>query len=216
MKAKDLQAVVFDLDGTLLNSAAVHYDAYLTMFARFGIEMDEELFWEVYSPNWFAVYEAMGLAKEDWELADKIWLNEVANHDPQLFPGVKDLLAQLQMSYRLGIVTSGSKERVLRDLRKTGLMPYFPVLVTGGDISEPKPAPQGLNIALEGLQTAPHQAIYVGDTHEDRQMAQAAGVEFIGVENRILKADSQASFVTIDAVADLADYIGLSGSDGAR
>jgi HAD superfamily hydrolase (TIGR01549 family) len=59
-----LKAVLFDLDGTLLDSFQLHYAAYQTMFAEFGIEMRRELFLNTYSPNWYRTYEAFGLAEE--------------------------------------------------------------------------------------------------------------------------------------------------------
>jgi len=205
-----IRAIIFDLDGTLLDSFAVHFDAYVTMFAKFGIAMDEDLFWQIYSPNWFAVYETMGLAEKDWPLADKIWVAEVAKRDPQLFPGVMDMLKQLQDSYFLALVTSGSKNRVVKDLERTGLAPYFAVLVTGDDISRPKPDPEGLIMALDGLGLRANEAIYVGDTHEDRQAAEAAGMRFIGIENRILKPDRHSPFETVEAAADLIHYLPAS------
>ena len=176
-----IKAVLFDLDGTLLDSFPMHYVVYETMFSQFGIAMSRELFLSTYSPNWYRTYEAFGLAEEHWNAANDLWLNEAAKHAPELFPGVKDVLAELNKCFALGIVTSGSKSRVIEDLDRTGIAQLFKVVITAGDISQPKPAPEGLEIAMRELSVAASETVYIGDAHADFEMARAAGVKFFGV-----------------------------------
>ena len=177
----DLRAVLFDLDGTLLDSFSAHFAAYQATFTHFGIATSLEHLLRVYSPNWLEVYRGMGLAEQHWSDADAIWLAEAARHTPQLFPGAQELLEGLRQRFTLGLVTSGSSERVRRDLERNGLAGRFQVIITGGDVCQPKPDPEGLLNALGQLRVAPSQAIFVGDAAADAHMAQAAGVPFIGV-----------------------------------
>lgn len=58
---QEFKAVLFDLDGTLLDSFSVHLEVYEIMFARFGIQITKESFLRAYSPNWYETYEVMGL-----------------------------------------------------------------------------------------------------------------------------------------------------------
>jgi len=176
-----IEAILFDLDGTLLDSFGLHYGAYEVMFGHFGIEMSRELFLQTYSPNWYRTYEAFGLAEEHWELANTLWLEAAAVHEPQLFPGVETMLVELGSNYQLGIVTSGSKSRVVNDLDRLDIAHLFSTIVTGDDIVEPKPAPDALELALSHLSILPHDAVYVGDAHADFEMSRAAGVRFVGV-----------------------------------
>jgi HAD superfamily hydrolase (TIGR01549 family) len=175
------KAVIFDLDGTLLDSFSLHYAAYETMFGHFGIEMRREIFLNSYSPNWYRTYEAFGLAEEHWESANNLWLMAAADHAPELFAGVDELLNDLGSRYALGIVTSGSKSRVVNDLARLGISGRFSTVVTGDDIARPKPAPEGLERAIRELAIGPHESVYVGDAHADFEMSRAAGVRFIGV-----------------------------------
>ncbi len=177
----DLRAVLFDLDGTLLDSFSGHFAAYQVTFKHFGLSACLEDLLRVYSPDWLAVYRAMGLPEQHWAEADAIWLAEAARHAPQLFPGAQELLGTLQAHYTLGLVTSGSSERVRRDLARNGLDGCFQVVVTGGDVCRPKPDPEGLLQALQQMGIAPCQAVFVGDAAADALMAQAAGVAFIGM-----------------------------------
>ncbi|HKP70822.1 MAG TPA: HAD family hydrolase [Pyrinomonadaceae bacterium] len=176
-----MKAVLFDLDGTLLDSFALHYLAYETMFGHFGIEMSRELFLSTYSPNWYRTYEAFGLHQEHWERANTLWLEAAAVHKPELFPAVEEMLAELGSIYELGIVTSGSKSRVVNDLDRLSIAGHFSTVITGDDIANPKPAPDALELALRYLSVAAADAVYVGDAHADFEMSRAAGVRFIGV-----------------------------------
>src|SRR5690348_10932878 len=136
-----IKAVLFDLDGTLLDSFGLHYSAYEVMFAEFGIAMEKQLFISTYSPNWYRTYEAFGLDEQHWASANELWLRVAESHRAELFDGVIDMLDQLNAEHELGIVTSGSKSRVLRDMDRLDIHKYFSTLITGDDISEPKPAP---------------------------------------------------------------------------
>ena len=176
-----IKAILFDLDGTLLDSFHLHYSAYEDMFGHFGIEMSRELFLSTYSPNWYRTYEAFGLGEEHWERANSLWLEAAAVQEPELFPGVEEMLVELGSSYGLGIVTSGSKSRVVNDLDRLDIARHFSTIVTGDDITEPKPAPEALELALTHLSIPPHDAVYVGDAHADFEMSRAAGVRFFGV-----------------------------------
>jgi pyrophosphatase PpaX len=176
-----LRAVIFDLDGTLLDSFSGHFAAYQATFTHFGLPCGLEDLLRVYSPDWLAVYRAVGLPEQHWAEADAIWLAEAARHAPQPFPGALELLEGLADHFALGLVTSGSSERVRGDLERNDLDRRFQVVITGGDVCTPKPHPEGLQSALTQLRVAPTQAVFVGDAAADAHMAQAAGVMFIGM-----------------------------------
>ncbi|HYE14255.1 MAG TPA: HAD family hydrolase [Pyrinomonadaceae bacterium] len=186
-----VRGILFDLDGTLLDSFPSHFEAYRVMFARYRIEISEESFLAAYSPNWYHTYEALGLPGEVWEEANSHWVEAAAALPPLPFPGAAETLEALGSSYELGVVTSGSRGRVLRDLERTGIGRFFRVVVTGDDVREPKPAPEGLELGLARMGLSPGEAVYVGDAHADYEMARAAGVEFLGIPSSFasLKGD---------------------------
>lgn len=202
-----IKAVLFDLDGTLLDSFGLHYSAYEVMFAEFGIEMEKELFLSTYSPNWYRTYEAFGLDEKHWPSANDLWLQAAEAHRAELFHDVIDVLDYLQRKYEMGIVTSGSKSRVLRDMDGLDIHKYFSTLVTSDDITEPKPAPQGLQMALEKLKLSPDEAVYVGDAHADFEMSRAAGVPFIGVPSEFANLMHDHPEYEIHSIKTLPDVI---------
>lgn len=204
---KSVKAVLFDLDGTLLDSFPMHYDVYETMFSQFGITMSKELFLSTYSPNWYRTYEAFGLAEEHWTVANDVWLSEAAKHSPELFPGVADLLAELSKTLSLGIVTSGSKSRVIQDLDRTGIATFFNTVITGDDIAQPKPSPEGLETAMRQLSVTASEVVYVGDAHADFEMARAADVRFFGVQSEFANLTTDHPEYDIYPLISLPDLV---------
>ena len=176
-----INTLLFDLDGTLVDSFSVHLEIFRLTFAHFGIQLTEEKFLSSYSPNWYKIYEAFGLNKKDWNSADAFWLREAEKITIRLFPGVKDMLLKLGEHYTLGLVTSGSKSRIERDIIATGINTLFKTVVTGDDIKTPKPSPEGLEIALRNLNTSANASVYIGDSSADYEMAKAADIYFVGV-----------------------------------
>jgi HAD superfamily hydrolase (TIGR01549 family) len=181
-----LRAVLFDFDGTLMDSFASHIEAYLEMFARLGLEVSSERLLQVYTPDWLQVYRALALPERLWQQADAYWLEAASRHRPELFPGVPAMLDTLSRRYALAIVTSGERHRILGDVARTAIGGYFEAIVTGDDVTRPKPDPEGLQIALARLDVLTGEAVYVGDTAADRDMALAAGVPFVGIEGPML------------------------------
>ena len=180
-KKSKILGVLFDWDGTLLNSYAADSAAYLAMFQQMEITWGLEDLAQHYSPNWYNVYRAAGLHESRWAAADLAWRAEYATQEPQLLPGARRLLADLRKQYPLGLVTSGDRDRVLRQLRHFRLLRTFSARVCSGDTVEKKPHPAPLRLALRAMQLSPQDCVYVGDTREDVLMARRAGVRTIGV-----------------------------------
>jgi HAD superfamily hydrolase (TIGR01509 family) len=181
VKKRKILGVLFDWDGTLLDSYQADAAAYLAMFQAMGIAWGPEDLAKHYSPNWYNVYRAAGLHESRWAAADLAWRAHYATQSPQLLSGARGLLANLRKKYTLGLVTSGDRDRVLRQLRMFRLLRTFPVRVCSGDTREKKPHPEPLRLALRTLQLQPQDCVYVGDTREDVHMARRAGVRTIGI-----------------------------------
>jgi HAD superfamily hydrolase (TIGR01549 family) len=180
-KKHKILGVLFDWDGTLLNSYAADSAAYLAMFREMKIAWGLEHLALHYSPNWYNVYRAAGLPQSRWANADLAWRTEYAKQRPQLIGGARKLLADLKKHYRLGLVTSGDRDRVLRQLRHFRLLRTFSVHVCSDDTVEKKPHPAPLRLALRIMRLAAQDCVYVGDTCEDVHMARRARVRTIGV-----------------------------------
>jgi phosphoglycolate phosphatase len=180
-KNKALQGVLFDWDGTLIDSYAADSSAYLAMFREMGIPWGLEELARHYSPNWYRVYRAAKLPRARWGDADRAWRAQYAKHSPRLITGARQVLERLGRAHHLGLVTSGDRDRVTRQLRAFQLTRVFGARVCSGDTPEKKPHPAPLRLALRQLRLEPSACVYVGDSPEDLQMAKRAGVRAIAV-----------------------------------
>jgi HAD superfamily hydrolase (TIGR01509 family) len=175
------RAVLFDWDGTLLDSYEADLRAYLSMFHALGINWTERELARHYSPNWLRVYRAALLPRSKWIEADRLWSRAYKLENPPLLAGARRVVRLLAQKFDLGIVTSGNRPRVRRQLRQLELASYFSACVCSEDASKRKPHPAPLQLALKRLRRAPEHCVYVGDTAEDIEMARSAGVRAIGV-----------------------------------
>src|SRR5271169_3159126 len=144
-------AVLFDWDGTLLDSYHADSQAYLALFHELGLPWGLRELEEHYSPDWYTVYTKAGIPKERWDEADSIWRAHYAKHPSKLVSGTRRVLGRLLRRHKLGLVTSGDRARVTRQLREFQLTRLFRARVCGGDISEKKPHPAPLLLALKKM-----------------------------------------------------------------
>ncbi len=178
---KSLRAVLFDWDGTLLDSHHADTQAYLEMFHALGIDWGVEELMRHYSPDWHCVYRAARLPRARWEEADRLWERFYRQQKPALLPGARSVVRALARRFTLGLVTSGSRARVHRQLRRFGFLELFAARVCSEDSPRRKPHPAPLLVALRRLGLAPDVCVYVGDSPEDMEMARRAGVRAIAV-----------------------------------
>ncbi len=205
-KQNEIRAVLFDWDGTLLDSYQADSSAYLAMFTEMGIPWGLDELAQHYSPNWYDVYRAAGLARYRWDAADASWRKQYATHQPKLIEGARSVLTRVAKGYHLGLVTSGDRDRVLRQLREFKLTRLFRARVCSGDTRLKKPHPAPLRFALRCIGINAAHCVYVGDSPEDVQMAKRAGVRVVGVlgpfptEKRLRSAEPDLLLDSIKAL----------------
>lgn len=177
-----IDAVLFDWDGTLVNSAEVSFRCFESVFGGYGIPFDRAAYAATYSPNWHRTYTAVGLPEDRWSEADARWVEGYGLEAIPLIEGARDAVDRLaRAGLTLGLVTSGDRGRVMRELSAHGLDRVFRVVVCGPDTAHKKPHPEALLLALQRLGVPPGRAVYVGDSPEDVEMARNAGTWSIGV-----------------------------------
>jgi len=204
-----VEGVLFDWDGTLINSYRADTSAYLAMFKAMGISWGIEELEKHYSPNWYQVYRAAALPRRRWTEADRVWRAHYAKHRPKLMAGARRVLARLGDAHPLGLVTSGDRDRVTRQLREFRLTKLFAARVCSGDTLQKKPHPEPLRLALRQMEMDPSACVYVGDAPQDVEMARRAGVRAIGVlgpfptEKRLRAARPEYLIGSIEELPDV-------------
>jgi len=204
-----VEGVLFDWDGTLINSYHADTSAYLAMFKEMGIAWGLEELEKNYSPNSYQVSRAAGLPRKRWDDADRAWRAHYAKHRPKLVAGARRILSRVGNTHHLGLVTSGDRDRVTRQLREFRLTRLFAARVCSGDTLRKKPHPEPLRLALRQMKLEPSACVYVGDAAQDVEMAQSAGVRAIGVlgpfptEKRLRAAQPEFLIGSIEELPDI-------------
>lgn len=191
VSSSDLSAVagvVFDVDGTLVNSIEGVQLAASRAAAMFGLDVPIERVRAAMDGGgslWDLVLPAE--LRRDQELVSILRL-ETMRHWPAVlaesvlpFPGLAETLDRLRAAgLRLAIYT-GSRGESFLPLQRAGFMEYFDPVITARDVQRPKPAPDGLMQCIERMGCPAELVAYVGDSRHDMQAARAAGMRAIGV-----------------------------------
>jgi pyrophosphatase PpaX len=179
-----IDTVLFDWDGTLIDTAHMTFVAFKRALVDLGISLDGEVYEKIYSPDWRRMYQSLQLPPQKWNEADRLWMKYYGKEIPPLVDGCQRLLEALAGKYCLGIVTSGSRSRVLREIAALGFAGIFKIVITGDDVNCRKPHPEGLLSAMKKICKPPQVCCYVGDSQEDVEMGKNAGVLTIGVRSK--------------------------------
>lgn len=205
-----ITTLIFDWDGTLVDSAQLGLVAFEKTFSELGVPFAHAVYEAKYSPNWYSTYEALGLPRERWEVADELWIRHYGEQSAPLIDGVGETLLALRgKGHQLAIVSSGSRSRVGREVQQSVLKDAFAVIVCNEDITDKKPHPEGLERAIRELSVAPSECAYVGDAPEDIEMGRRGNVMTIGVRSaypssaRVLTAKPD---LYVERIAELVNY----------
>jgi len=205
-----ISVLLFDWDGTIVDSAQLGLNAYQKAFAELNVTFSLEIYEASYSPNWYLTYEALGLPKDKWARADHLWRFHYDQDTPAIIEGAAETLVSMRgLGYRLAVVTSGNVERVRREANQLALIDLFELFVCHEDITQRKPDPEGLQIALSRLKSQPEDCAYVGDAPEDIQMGKAAGILTVGVRSNYPSHARMLSLspdIYVESLTELSDY----------
>jgi pyrophosphatase PpaX len=183
---RPFQTVLFDLDGTLIDSVDLIVDSYLHTFSTHGLPMASR----------DAILAGMGtplrivFAKLTDNLSDiETWIAtyrayNLAHHDTRVraYPGVVEMVERIGAAgLRLGLVTSKNRIGAQRGLALVGLGHAMEVIVGADDVTHPKPHPEPVRRALETLAMPADSCLLVGDSHHDIHCGRSAGVRTAGV-----------------------------------
>lgn len=178
--------VLFDLDGTLIDSIDLIVDSYLHVVRRHSLPplSRAEIIDGIGTPlvavfgrmtddaatiaEWIATYREFNLAHHDTRV--------------RAMPGAVNLVEQVVGAGRTtGLVTSKNHAGARRGLTLVGLGDAMQVVIGADDVTRHKPHPEPVLKALEQLGADPRDAVYIGDSHHDIESGRAAGVHTIGV-----------------------------------
>jgi HAD superfamily hydrolase (TIGR01509 family) len=216
-------SVMFDLDGTLIDSLNVYYKVVMVAFEKLNLPPlskdkiyaaveDGQFIWERVLPAGKLV-EKEALIQRGIMFAREAY-PEIFRREVDFFEGVPELLVAIRaLDIKIGIVTATPRDNMAekeRLLTENGVAKYIDTIVTNDDAPQPKPAPDTILECCRRLSVPPEHSLFVGDTHVDMRAGKAAGTMtaavLTGFDNRETLQRTTPD-VILNQVSDLSGMI---------
>jgi len=206
-----IEAVVFDMDGVLLQSEEV-WDVVREQYVRErGGRYDAEVqrtMMGMSSTEWSRyLHDDAGVADEPEEINAEVvrrMLSAYKEHLP-LIPGAVDAVRRVAAEFPLGLASSSNRELIDVALEQAGLVPYFAATVSSEEVARGKPAPDVYLEATRRLGVDPKRCAAVEDSHGGIRSAKAAGMRVVAIPNPSYPPDDDALAQADDVLGSLSE-----------
>jgi len=212
MEANDRVArrtVIFDMDGVIVDSEPYSMQALVDVLRDHGVDPTAEELQRSYGRRItedFADYFTRYGVTADLEAAvarKRACYYQLATGKLKPFPGVLTLLDRLSAKgYRLGLASSGDREKVAFSMRALVLDGVFETVVTGDEITHSKPNPEIYLMAARRLGVDPVDCVAIEDAPNGVRAAKAAGMRCIGVTNSVSRERLEGADLIVDSLTD--------------
>ncbi|HEX7357457.1 MAG TPA: HAD family hydrolase [Ignavibacteriaceae bacterium] len=206
------KGIIFDVDGTLTFTNQLIFDSFNHITKKYlGKSFSDEEIIALFGPTEDVILKE--LCKDEYENARLDYFSYYKNnHDiAQLYDGIKELIIDIyNAGILLSIFTGKGRTSALITLDELGLTEYFDMIVSGDDVENHKPSPEGILMFLNKHNLNPSDVLMIGDAPSDIIAANKSGVEIASVvwdsyaENEVRKLNPNNIFHTVD---ELRDYI---------
>lgn len=211
------QAVIFDMDGVLVDSGWAHRQAWFDLAAQEGLEMSDEFFSRTFGMQNDTILPMMRPDISPLELARLSDWKEQRYRDlvltqPKAAEGVLALLGDLRAKgFRLAIGSSAPKANLDVFWHPLGLADYFEASITKEQVIEGKPAPETFLKAAAKLGVDPEWCVVVEDATHGVQAAQAGGMKVVAVTTTRSREELSSADRVVDSLAELKadDFVAL-------
>lgn len=182
-----IKALIFDLDGTLVDSKKANFLAYQTACRNFGIELTEEKYNKT-----FGLSSKKAIAFFANTCNEKLILNihktKIGLFDDflkkiKIIKGTSKLLEEARGKYKIALATSASRASANKVLDYLGIKNYFDIILCSDDVKNTKPAPDMFLKAAKLLKTKKEECLVFEDSDHGIEAAKRAGMEYIKVQN---------------------------------
>jgi HAD superfamily hydrolase (TIGR01509 family) len=203
------KAVIFDIDGVLVDSYQAHFKSWVHLYGELGVAYTEQSFAADFGRTSRDILRrTLGQELSDQEARDldarkEAFYRDIVREDFPAMDGAVDLLAALAAAgFRVAVGSSGPPENVSLALEKLGRQ-WFAAAVTGDDVKRGKPDPQVFMLAAERLDVPPASCAVVEDAVHGIEAANRAGMTSIALSGTSTRAQLAAADLIVDSLREL-------------
>ena len=187
-----LKAVIFDMDGVLVDSEPLHYEVNkITVQEQFNIDLNYEYYKQYIGSTVMAMWNKIikdfsiegYTAEELFDLSEEVKARLVDEKGYPEVTGVVSFVKSISSRYKLAVASSSALVNIEKNVKKLGIEEDFKVLVTGLSVQNPKPAPDIFLKAAAELSVKTSECIVIEDSCNGVRAAKAAGMACIGFIN---------------------------------
>lgn len=199
------EAIIFDMDGVIVDSEPLHERAFCEVFLEMGYGEDHGMEFTRYLGRsdralWLDFIDRHHPAQSLEELL--AWkqnrLIEIVRREQPIFPAVPELLVRLEPHYHLALASGSNHAVIDAVLEMKQLRRFFPVIVSVQDVGRGKPAPDVFLLAAERLAVAPECCCVIEDSPAGVAAALAAGMEVIAITNTLPRETLSRATAVVD------------------
>ncbi|NQX78776.1 HAD family phosphatase [Gilvibacter sp.] len=182
---KNAKAVLFDMDGVIIDSEPLHHEAYFKMFEKVGIEVSDELYESFTGRSTKEISDELvsqfntAESAEELTRLKRMYFYELFDNSPnlQLIDGVRDAMIRFHESgLKLVVASSASMENIKRVFNRFELDQYFVGKISGADLPKSKPHPEIFQKAAQMAGHKPEDCFVIEDATNGIKAAKAAGI----------------------------------------
>jgi len=209
MKSR-FKGIIFDVDGTLTFTNQLIFDSFNHITKKYlGRSYSDDEIIALFGPTEDVILKQ--ICKEEYQNARKDYYTYYKNnHDiAHLYDGIKDLVIDIYKSgILLSIFTGKGRTSALITLDELGLTDYFDMIVSGDDVENHKPSPEGIIMFLSKHNLDPKEVLMIGDAPSDIIAANKCGVEIASVvwdsyaEEEVRKLNPKNLFHSVNELRD--------------
>lgn len=207
-----IKTVIFDMDGVLVDTEPVHFEAYIQHFKELNISVNDELYQTFVGSSTKNIYKRI---KEHFNLSES--LEELISQKRKLYhkafeqstslkliDGVLELIQELhENNIQMIVASSSSYDNIDLIFKRFNLDPYFSHKISGEDFVESKPNPAIFNTAVELSGHSKEECIIIEDSTNGINAANKAGVFVIGYKAKDSKQDYSSADIIISDFKEL-------------
>jgi pyrophosphatase PpaX len=203
---KLFDGIIFDVDGTLTSTNELIYASFRHVTNKYLNKnyTDEEIY-SMFGPTEDGILKE--ICGDDFEGARKDYYDFYTenHHMADLYPGIIDILKMLkQRGIKLSVYTGKGSTAAAITLKKLGIYDYFDMIVTGDDVKEHKPSPEGVQVFVDRFSLDKERVLIVGDAVADIKAARNSGIKSASVvwdsyaKEKVLAMESDYVFNTVE------------------
>lgn len=213
----DIKAVLFDMDGLMVDTESLATEALIRSAKKQGYEMTREETFQVLGFTTKSIYEFWENYFKNSDVSGKQLVEDHYKYmenilftiGPKKMPYIEELLIYLkERKYKVAVASSSSMSHIINNIEKTGLKKYIDEFASGAEVENGKPAPDVFLLAAERLGIKPEECLVLEDSKAGAIAGSSAGAKVIMVPD-MFKPDKECKERTYRIVGNLGEVISI-------